>query len=92
MNHYLQVPGFLGTSTRQYLEKENILATALFLQSLGLPEPALQLLPYHRLGASKYAALDWPYDLEPLPPMPSEAAEAVCRAYLDRGIRCSISR
>ena len=72
--------------------EENVRATAAFLRSLGLPEPALQLLPYHRLGAAKYAALEVPYSMEALPPMQPEAAEAVCRAYLDLGIRCSISR
>ena len=44
--------------------EENVKARAAFIRSLGREDLALQLIPYHRMGTSKYAALDIPYTLE----------------------------
>ena len=72
--------------------EENIRAAAAFIRSLGRPELGLQLIPYHRMGASKYAALDLPYTMEDLPAMGGEAAEAVRAEYEACGIHCTVSR
>jgi pyruvate formate lyase activating enzyme len=72
--------------------EENIRAAAAFIRSLGRPELGLQLIPYHRMGASKYAALDLPYAMEDLPAMGGEAAEAVRAKYAALGVPCTVSR
>ena len=70
----------------------DIRATADFIRSLGRPELRLQLIPYHRLGVSKYAALDIPYAMEELPAMGGDAADAVRAQYEAQGISCTVSR
>ncbi len=72
--------------------EENIRATAEFIRSLSRPELQLQLIAYHRMGASKYAALDLPYAMEEVKPMDPAQVEAVRKAYEDCGIGCTISR
>ena len=72
--------------------EENVRATADFIRSLGRPELQLQLIPYHRMGTSKYAALDIPYTLEEMKPMTGEEAEAVRALYESCGIICTISK
>ena len=72
--------------------EENIKATAEFIRSLGRTVAALQLLPYHRMGTGKYAALDIPYTLESLELMKGEEVDAVCEKYNSLGVECSISR
>ena len=70
----------------------NIEATAGFLLSLGKSAARLQLMPYHRMGQSKYKALNMPCIMEGLGVAEDERAEAVQKAYIDRGIHCTISR
>jgi pyruvate formate lyase activating enzyme len=70
----------------------NIKATADFLLSLGKSAVRLQLMPYHRMGQSKYKALDLPCIMEEIAAAGDEHAETVRKAYIDRGIDCSISR
>lgn len=65
--------------------------TARFIKSLD-GDHGLQLMPYHRMGTSKYSALDMPYTLEHLQVQPPEAAEAAARAYTELGISCTVSR
>ena len=72
--------------------EKNVRATAEFIRSLGRPELALQMIPYHRMGTSKYAALDLPYTLESMEIMPSEQVEAVRALYESCGVSCSISK
>ena len=72
--------------------EENVQATAEFIRSLGRPELQLQLIPYHRMGTSKYAALDIPYTLEDMKPMTGEEAEAVRALYESCGVTCTISK
>ena len=73
-------------------DEENIRATSDFIRSLGRPELQLQLIAYHRMGASKYAALDLPYAMEELKPMDPAQVEAVRKAYEDCGVGCTVSR
>lgn len=72
--------------------EENVRATADFIRSLGRPELQLQLIPYHRMGTSKYAALDIPYTLEEMKPMTGGEAEAVRALYESCGITCTVSK
>ena len=71
---------------------ENISATADFILSLHRPDLALQLMPYHRMGLSKYAALDVPYELEHLQIMNAEQIDEILKKYEACGITCSVSK
>jgi pyruvate formate lyase activating enzyme len=71
---------------------ENIDATARFLTSLGENATRLQILPYHRMGQSKYRALNLLYNMEGLGAADDGHVEAVRKAYIQRGIDCTISR
>ena len=72
--------------------EENVKATAAFIRSLGREDLALQLIPYHRMGTSKYAALDIPYTLEDMKPMAAEEVEAVRALYESCGVPCTVSK
>ena len=72
--------------------EENVRATAAFIRGLGREDLALQLIPYHRMGASKYAALDIPYTLEDMRPMAAEDVEAVRALYEACGVPCTVSK
>jgi pyruvate formate lyase activating enzyme len=71
---------------------ENIEATARFLISLGKNAAKLQIMPFHRMGQSKYKALNMIYTMEGLGAAEDEQAEAALKAYVQCGIDCSISR
>ena len=71
--------------------EENVRATADFIRGLGREDLQLQLIPYHRMGASKYAALDIPYTLEGLQPVTGEEAETVRAMYEAVGVPCTVS-
>jgi pyruvate formate lyase activating enzyme len=70
----------------------NIEATAGFLISLGKNAMRLQIMPYHRMGQNKYKALNMPYPMEGFGAANDAQVEAVQKAYIDRGINCTISR
>ena len=72
--------------------QDNISATADFLTRIGASAAGLELMPYHRMGQSKYRALDIKYPLEGIESCSDAAAEAVRAAYEACGIRCTISR
>jgi pyruvate formate lyase activating enzyme len=70
---------------------ENIEATARFLTSLGRNAARLQILPFHRMGQSKYRALNMLYAMEGLGAAADEQVEAARKAYIQCGIDCSVS-
>ena len=70
----------------------NVRATAEFIRSLGRPELAIQLIPYHRMGTSKYAALDLPYTIEGIQIMSADEVQSVCDLYNACGVTCTVSR
>ncbi|MBR3396480.1 MAG: glycyl-radical enzyme activating protein [Lachnospiraceae bacterium] len=70
----------------------NIEGVSAFIRSLGRSDLALQLMPYHRMGLSKYAALDKPYELEEIQIMKPEEIEEIRGRYEALGISCSISK
>ena len=66
-------------------------AIAGFLKQLqGAPE--LQLMPYHRLGDSKYAALDMPYAFRDVGVMPRDGILRVKESFARLGVDCSVSQ
>lgn len=69
----------------------HIAAAAEFIKSLGGGH-SLQLMPYHRMGTSKYAALNIPYTLETLSPMSADTAEKAAEGYRRLGVDCTVSR
>jgi pyruvate formate lyase activating enzyme len=70
----------------------NIEATTKFLTGLGISDTRLEIMPYHRMGESKYRALNIPCIMEKLGIADDEQVEAAKKAYIDRGINCTISR
>jgi pyruvate formate lyase activating enzyme len=75
------IPGY--NDTAQTAEE-----AATFLERSGLGE--INLLPFHRLGASKYEQLGKPYDYAQVPALAPEALEPLARVYRSRGIRCYV--
>jgi pyruvate formate lyase activating enzyme len=67
---------------------ENIAAAADFMQRLGLGE--INLLPFHRLGASKWAQLGRTYRFAGQPPPPPEKLLRIQDAFLSRRIACYV--
>ena len=72
--------------------QQAIAATARFLQSLGKDAAKIEIMPFHRMGTSKYRALDMFYGLQELPAANEEQVEAARRAYIELGIDCRVSR
>ena len=69
---------------------ENIEETARFLKQIQ-SGPALQLMPFHRLGDSKYKALDMPYPFREIGALPQQRIEEI-RGHFDAlGVDCSVS-
>jgi pyruvate formate lyase activating enzyme len=71
---------------------ENIEAIARFLTSLGKNAARLQIMPFHRMGQSKYRALNMLYTMEGVGAADDEQVEAARKAYIQCGIDCSVSR
>ena len=71
---------------------ESIEATARFLTSLAKNAPRLEIMPFHRMGQSKYKALNMLYTMAELGAADDGQVEAARKAYARCGIDCSISR
>lgn len=69
----------------------NIRETAEFLKSLS-PAGEIQLMPYHRLGDSKYKALNRIRPLQELEIMKDDSVNEVKQAFIDLGVKCTISK
>ena len=67
----------------------NITATARFIKSLG-EGIAVELLPYHRLGAGKYQTLDKQYPGESFATPAPEQVESVKQEFEQFDVPCSI--
>ncbi len=71
--------------------EDNVAETASFLKTLGERAERIELMPYHRLGESKYAAIGRRYPLHGLQPMDLQDVEPVKRAFEMNGIQCTVS-
>ena len=67
----------------------NIEAMADFMDSLGLFE--VNILPFHRLGDSKYTQMGRSYEYSEEKPTPPEKLEHIQGLFLDRGIACYVA-
>jgi pyruvate formate lyase activating enzyme len=65
---------------------ENAQATAAFMKNCGLKE--INLLPFHRLGASKYRQLGLEYAFEDQPACNLEDLEPLAAIYKAQGVKC----
>ena len=72
--------------------ERNTERTAAFLNSLGAGMARLQLMPFHRMGQSKYAALRMKYETEFLETMKADEIGRIVEEYRKRGIDCTISK
>ncbi len=70
----------------------NIEAASAFIKGFGKKDLRLELMPFHRLGKDKYRALGLKYSVGDLDIMDNETLESVKKAYIDRGINCTISK
>lgn len=68
--------------------QENIEASARFLSKVGMKE--VNILPFHRLGVSKYEQLDRDYAYKDTKPPTREKLEEICRVFEKRGLKCYI--
>jgi pyruvate formate lyase activating enzyme len=75
------VPGFNDTA-------ENLRATAVFVRQLGLGE--VNLLPFHRLGASKYEQLGLAYPYAHTTAASAEDLQPLQRIFAAAGLRCYV--
>ena len=75
------VPGFNDAP-------EDMVAAARFIMGLPHPPP-LELLPYHKLGEGKYAALGMTGGFHAEPP-PRERVEALAAIARDQGVECEV--
>ncbi len=70
----------------------NIEATAGFLTGLGEKASRLEIMPYHKMGESKYRALNRDYAMKGVAVPDDGQLEAVRKTYVECGIKCTISR
>jgi len=75
------IPGFNDT-------RENAAATAGFLREVALGE--INLLPFHRLGASKYEQLGMRYEYADQEARGPESLEPLAQVYRTQGITCHL--
>lgn len=68
---------------------ENIRALADFMNDLGLFE--VNILPFHRLGDSKYTQLGKTYEYSEETPTPPEKLEHIQDLFLEQGIACYVA-
>ncbi len=70
---------------------EEIRRTAEFIRELQGDNACIELMPYHRFGVSKYAAVGKAYPLEHLPSATPEDIRPVREAFEKLGVRCLVS-
>ncbi len=69
-------------------DPENLEAIAAFLRSIGIAK--IELMPYHTLGADKYASFGREYHLDRNKGLAAGALEKAARTFSLSGIACSI--
>ena len=71
-------------------DAENVRKTAEFCKELSGAVDVVQILPYHRLGATKYARLGLPYPTAGLEAPPSEQMEGILAVFKGLGLPAKI--
>jgi pyruvate formate lyase activating enzyme len=71
--------------------EQNIASIAQFVKELDSRLP-INILPYHRLGMSKYKMLDREYELAGVKPQSEEKLEHIREQFLSQGLSCEIVR
>jgi pyruvate formate lyase activating enzyme len=70
--------------------EENITALVGFVRELGDAVMAVNVLPYHRFGSSKYDVLDRAYALRDMTSPPPERVQAIARRFEALALECEI--
>jgi pyruvate formate lyase activating enzyme len=70
---------------------ENLAATARLVKELA-PGALVNILPYHKYGASKYAAVGMTYALDDLPENTPEALDGAKAVFEAQGLQCAVSK
>ena len=68
---------------------ENLQKIATFVKGVN-PETPINVLPYHRLGVSKFRMMDMAYKLGNLEPISQERLDEVAEIFCSRGLVCEI--
>lgn len=77
------IPGYNATP-------ENMRAIAAFVRSLDGPITRIDLLPYHRLGAGKYAALGRDYPWAEQPQLDEDEMSELARVLAGEGLQVNV--
>lgn len=70
-------------------EAENLRQIAEFVKRVN-PKTPLNVLPYHRLGVSKYRMMDMDYELTEAEPVPEERLKRVAEIFKSHNLECEI--
>lgn len=70
--------------------EENIQKTAAFCMELREAIEVVQLLPYHRLGSTKYTRIGIEYPVKDIVPPSAEFMEGVCKLFQSYGLPAKI--
>ena len=70
---------------------KSIMAVSQFIHSLNREDISLQLMPYHRLGQSKYEALGKSYNMDARAMLEPGDVENIRLKYVSCGISCTVS-
>ncbi|MDD7384372.1 MAG: glycyl-radical enzyme activating protein [Actinomycetaceae bacterium] len=84
LRQIIRIPVIVGYND----DDENIDATAEFVKSIGTKE--INLLPYHRLGESKYEELDVEYEGKDLQTPSNELMEHIAERIRRAGLTCYV--
>lgn len=80
-----RIPLIPGYTTK----KENLLAIADYVRSLGVEE--VHLLPFHQYGSSKYGYLGWEYTMKDTPTLTDEELLEIRGLFESEGLIANIS-
>jgi pyruvate formate lyase activating enzyme len=72
--------------------RDNIETTTELIKALGDKMDGIELMPYHRLGLSKYEALGIAYPMGDLPPADMNHVEQIGKMLENLGVHCRISK
>jgi pyruvate formate lyase activating enzyme len=71
--------------------EENLTATAALVREVA-PDATVNILPYHKYGANKYATVGMTYTLDELRENTPEELDRAKSIFQTRGLRCEVSQ